>query len=77
MASEAKPADAAVDWDGEVIGVNIDYPDLDLIALGFASRAEFDAFIQEGLDDIAAGRVVSHEIVKADIAAMRAELGRR
>ena len=43
-------------------------------ALGFAGEEELDAYLQEGIDDIDAGRTVDHGVIKADIAAMRAEL---
>lgn len=35
------------------------------------------AFLQEGIDDLDAGRWVDHAVIKADVAAMRAELKQR
>ncbi len=37
-------------------------------------QARYLAFLQEGIDDLDAGRWVDHSVIKADIAAMRAEV---
>jgi hypothetical protein len=58
MASEAK-----------VVFVDDSEP-VDLDALDPAERA----FIQAGLDDLDNGRWVDHSVIRADIAAMRAEV---
>jgi len=40
-------------------------------------EARYLAFLQEGIDDIDAGRWVDNAVIKADIAAMRAEFEHR
>ena len=42
----------------------------DVIRRAASQEAEFLAFVQEGIDDIEAGRFVSHEVVMAELDAM-------
>lgn len=45
--------------------------------LGFASEAELEAYIQVGIDDIEAGRVVPHHVVVAQMDDLLARLASR
>lgn len=68
--STTKPVATSAHDDIEVIAVNIDDPNLDPIALGFASREAFDAYVQEGIDSIEREGTIPHHVVMAEMRAL-------